>query len=91
MNKKRIVVYNIPNEADRLKLEAAIDELDGSAVTVIQDRAILFHSDKNLDDLSRVQIELGAEGECWFFEVTGDAVGFGIAQGEVQEFMKRRI
>lgn len=86
--KKRLMVYDIPDNGQRLNMENSIRQLDNESIDVVQDHAIAFHSDMTLGNLIRMKIALGVEGEVWFFEVCGDATGIGPAQEEVKQFMR---
>ncbi len=86
---KRLVVYSIEDEAVRSNFEAAIHGIDPDCRTLILDHCILFLSDQNLIDLASIVpgLPIDTIDEIFFFEITGQAVGFVEATTWLSQFM----
>lgn len=86
---KRLVVYSISDKGIRTNFEAAIHEIDPESKILIESRCILFRSDTNLIDLAAIIPRLGCDttDEIYFFEITGQASGFGDAIHWLSGFM----
>ena len=86
---KRIAVYSIAQEKARFSFCAEIAQLDERCVEIVDNHAVVFQSNKTIDELHKLLISncLQSGDEAWILTLDRPYTGNGITHERLKAFL----